>query len=210
MLIGFYTDNYDNNFIGLPTPNYFKLYKDGKRARLIYTIADYHHNDHDKTIDYLTDIMNILLFTNDKIIGFINASKISLKDYEHISDTLYYISDFDNLISKTVKSEYNSANFKIKTKMAELTQNKDFINMLWKIVCYYGVFLSRSNRISKNNCNKIVSFVVYKLRQSKYNINNKKYIEDTKANLYNYASAHRERLKEKDKLAKRRRRGRVS
>jgi hypothetical protein len=68
------------------------------------------------------------------------------------------------------------------------------------------VFLSRSNRISKNNCNKIVSFVVYKLRQSKYNINNKKYIEDTKANLYNYATAHRIRLKERDKMAKRRRR----
>lgn len=205
MLVGFYTNNLTNDFLGLPIPNYIKKYKNSTKARLIYKIADYRGNadTKQKTISYLTDIMNILVFTNSDIIGYINPQKLNLKDYEILTDKVYHIADFDNLITKTVKAEMNYANLKIAKTIEGIEQSRNYINMLWKIVCYYGVFLSRVNKISKANCDKIVNLVVFNLRKSGHNINNKKYVNDTKNNLLAYALEHRERLKARDRERKR-------
>ena len=207
MYVGFYINSLDCDTIGLPTPNYIKRYGETDKVRLIYKIADYKGDKEtkEKTVAYLTDIMNILLFTNSDIVGYINPQNIDLSKYQKVSDRIFHIADFDNLISKNVKREMNFTALKITNKLTELKEQKNFKNMLWHIVCYYGVFLSRINKISKSNCDKIVNFTVFNLRKVGHNINNKKYIEDTKKNLYNYAVEHRERLKEADRVRKRRR-----
>jgi hypothetical protein len=206
MFVGFYTNTFTGkDYLGLPVPNYIKRYKNSTKARLIYKIADYKGggDTKQKSISYLTDIMNILLFTNSDIVGYINPQKLNLKDYEPISDKVYHIADFDNLISSNVKKEMNYTIIKIQTKLEELKAQNNYINMLWHIVCYYGVFLSRVNKISKSNCDKIVNFTVYNLGKVGHNINNKKYIEDTKVNLLKYALSHREELKRRDRERKR-------
>jgi hypothetical protein len=206
MHVGFYTDTYNElTNIGLPIPNYIKRYINSpSKARLIYKIADYRGDAETKarTTAYLTDIMNILLFTNEHIVGYVNPQNLSLKGYNEVSDKPYHIADFDALISKNMKREMNFTNVKIGKRLNELKAQKNTKNMLWEIVCFYGVFLARVNKFSKPNCDKIVNFVVFNLRKVGHNINNKKYINDTKKNLFNYATAHRLRLKERNKLTK--------
>ena len=206
MYVGFYTNSYGElSDLGLPVPNFIKRYINSpNKARLIYKIADYKGDKEskEKTTAYLTDIMNILLFTNEKIVGYINPQNLNLKDYNEVSDKVYHIADFDSLISKNVKKEMNFTNIKIGKRLNEIKAQKNTKNMLWQIVCFYGVFLSRINTISKPNCDKVVSYVVFNLRKVGHNINSKKYINDTKKNLFNYAIEHRRKLKERNKLTK--------
>jgi hypothetical protein len=151
MYVGFYTNSYSElTNLGLPIPNFIKRYiNNPHKARLIYKIADFKggKESKEKTVAYLTDIMNILLFTNEHIVGYINPQTLNLKDYHEVSDEVYHIADFDALISKNMKKEMNFTNVKIAKRVNELKAQNNYKNVLWHIVCYYGVFLSRVNRL---------------------------------------------------------------
>ena len=104
MYLGFWVESIEG--LKLPQPNYIKQYGD-VGYRCVWKIVDYTHNNKDKTIEYLNDLVSYAIIAHKgTILERFIPRQSDIAGYTKLSEKAYFLSELD-FVSKDFKTRMN-------------------------------------------------------------------------------------------------------
>ncbi len=137
MYLGFWVEG-DIESLKLPPPNYVKRYGE-IGYRCIWQIVDFAHNDKEKTIAYLNDLVAYAIIAHKgAIVDRFIPKQSDIATYTKNAEHSYYLKDLD-IVSKEFKTRMNRANnqaYKLAKVASETNNKKGLVLQIAFLYCY--------------------------------------------------------------------------